>query len=185
MKKNVFIVIISVLFVIFAFNKCEQKPTIVTKTKVEYIDRIDTITKVEIQEVPKIVFVNKYKTVKGNDSIVYVKVKNDSTIQANQYNTKLLSNNATADLKITTTGALLDVSGVIRYKEKETTTNTTITRSKSGLFLYGETSINPTLERIEIGLDYQIKNKIIIGVSASYNDIAKQSYINAKIGFRL
>ena len=185
MKKNVFIVVISLLFLTFAFIKCNEEPKIVTKTTVKYIDRVDTITKVDIQEVPKIVFVNKYKTVKGKDSVVYVKLPNDSTIKANQYQTTLKSNNAEADLSITTTGQLLDVSGIIRYKEKETTTNTTITRAKSGLFLYSGTSINPMLERVEVGVDWVIKNKIIIGVSASYNDIAKQSYINGKIGFRL
>lgn len=169
----------------FVVKQCEKKPKVVTKTKIKYVKVIDTITKIEIQEVPKTVYVEKVKTVKGKDSIIYVDKPNDSTITANQYDTKLESNNATADLKITTTGQLLDVKGVINYTQENTTTTITKTVPQSGLFLYGKTSINPLVENIEVGLDYQFKNTFIVGASTSYNDLSKSVNFNVKVGFRI
>ena len=185
MKVNIIYPILAILIIIFVVKKCEQDPKVITKTKIEYVKVTDTILRTVIDSVPKIVYVKKTKTVKGKDSIVYVKEPNDSTIQANQYNTQLQSNNATADLKITTTGELLDVQGVINYTQTNTTTETIKTKPKSGLFLYGETSINPMFERAALGIDYQIKNTIIVGASTSYNNVSKHVNFNVKVGLRL
>lgn len=171
--------ILFIILTIILVKKCEDEPTVITET--EYITVTDTITKVEIKEIPKTVFVEKVKTIKGKDSIIYVNKPTDTTIQANEYKTKLESNNATANLKIVTTGELIDVKGTIDY----TQTNTTITKikDKSGLFLYGGTSVLPALQNYEIGLDYQIRNKVLIGASISH--VQNQTYINAKIGIKI
>ena len=182
-----YIITVAVLVLSFILiNKCvEQEPEIVVKEKVVYKTVTDTITKVEIKEVPKVKYVTKVQTVKGKDSIVYVSKETNNAIEVNEYNTELKSNNATANLKILTTGELIDVKGSITYKQKETTIETIKKRNKSGLFIYGETSIQPALQRYELGLDYQFKNTIILGVSTSYNDTAKQTYFNAKIGIKI
>jgi hypothetical protein len=186
MKKSNFIIVVLILiFGFFLLKKCEKEPKVITKTEIEYVKVTDTITKVEIKEVPKTVYINKIKTIKGKDSIVYVPTPNDNTITANQYDTKIESNNATADLKITTTGELLDVSGVINYTQENKTTTITKTKPQSGLFLYTETSVNPMFERAELGLDCQISNKVIIGTSVSYNNIVKKPYFNVKLGFKI
>lgn len=178
--------IAAILIVLFAlFQQCEQEQKIVTKTKVIYKTKTDTIKETIIKEVPKKVIVEKIKTVKGKDSIIYVDWKTDTSIEANQYDTKLKANNALAKLKITTTGQLLDVSGTISWTEKETQTTTTIIKPKSGMFLYGQTSVSPLLEVSSVGLDYQFKNTVIIGTSFSLDHMTKQNYLNLKVGFRI
>lgn len=173
-----------VILVIFIMNQCEEEPKIVTKTKIEYIERTDTIFKTIIP-VPKVKYVLRTKTIKGKDSIIYVDRKTNEAVEVNQYNTELKSNNATADLKITVIGELLDVTGTISYKEKVTTINTTKTVHASGLFIYGQGSIKSQHQNIQLGLDYVIKNKWIIGTSVDYNNFTKSVNFNLKIGFRI
>lgn len=175
-------IVIGIILLMILLRSCNQEPEIITE--IEYIERTDTITKVEIQEVPIKVYVQKIKTVKGKDSIIYVKEKDTANlpiIEANQFTTFLNSNNATADLKITTTGQLLDVQGVINYKEKVTTI--TEFKNNSGLFLYGQT--NTKFDTYGIGVDYVIKNKIIIGVSGNYNTQFESASVNFKVGIRV
>lgn len=184
-KMYIILTIVLVTSFIFLMKQCQPEPVIVTKTKTEYIKVTDTITETIIDTVPKLVYVEKIKTEKGKDSIVYVKETSYTSITANQYNTKLESNNATANLQITTTGELLDVQGTINYTQTNTTIENTKTVAKSGAFAYFETSVNPIFERAEIGLDYQIKNTIILGTSASYNNAVKTGYFNFKVGVRV
>lgn len=184
MKVNIVYPVLAILIIFLIVKKCEQEPKTITKTKIEYVKVTDTFTKTVISQ-PKLVYVEKIKTEKGKDSIIYVKEPSDTSIKANQYTTKLTSNNATADLKITTTGELLGVQGTIDYTQTNTTIETIKTVAKSGLFLYAETSTNPVFERAELGLDYQIKNTIILGTSASYNNLSKKLNFNVKVGFRV
>ena len=173
---------IGVVLVMLLLRGCNEDPQIITE--IEYVDRVETITKVEIQEVPKKVYVYKTQTLKGKDSVIYVKEKDTNNlpiIEANQFTTLLKSNNATADLKITTTGTLLDVKGVINYKEKITTI--TEFKNNSGLFLYGQT--NTKFDTYGIGLDYVIKNKVIIGVNGNYNTQFDNASLNFKVGYRI
>ena len=174
--------VILLILAALLFKECQKPDKIVTTTK--YVKVTDTITRVEIQKEPVIRYVQRTKTVKGNDSIIYVSKADSTSIQANEYKTTLTSNNATARLKILTSGELLDVSGVIDYKQKETTINTV--KNASGLFLYGEGSVgNKELQQFGIGLDYQIKNKYLIGIGVSYNNAVKEPYLNFKLGLNL
>ena len=178
MKVNIIYPIIAILLIIFIMKNCEQEPKVVTKTKVEYVKVTDTFTKTIINEVPKTVYVEKIK-----DSIVYVDKPSNTSIKANQYTTKLESNNAIANLKITTTGELLDVAGAIEYTRPITNIETIKKVPQSGLFLYAETSINPIFERAALGLDYQIKNTALIGTSIDYSNLTKSVNFNVKVGF--
>lgn len=181
MKVNIIYPAIAIFLLVFILKKCEQEPKIVTKTNIETVVIKDTVRKVKIDTVPVLVYVEKVK----KDSIVYVDRPTDTSIKANRYTTKLESNNATANLQITTTGELLDVQGTIEHTQTNTVTETVKTVAKSGLFLYGETSLSPVLQRAEIGLDYQIKNTVIIGASTSYNNLSKSLNFNVKLGFRV
>lgn len=183
--KNYWLLIAILLFSLVIVRSCEQEPKVVTNTKIVYKTKTDTVTKVIIDEKIKKVYVDRIEKIKGKDSIVYRDAPSDTTVEANQYAANLVTNNATAQLTITTTGQLLDVSGTIKYNEKETTNSIIITKPKSGLFLYGETSATPLFSRAEIGLDYQIKNTLIVGSSFSFDNISKQNYINLKLGFRI
>ena len=175
------ILTIALLFIV----KCKEEPEVITNTVTKIVTKTDTITNVKIKEIPTVKYITKTKTIKGKDGIIYVDKETNETIKANEYKVEVDSNEAKAKLEILTTGQLLDVKGVITYPEKETITEVIRRVNKSGFYLYTETSVKPTLERIELGVDWVIKNKVIIGASASYNDIAKQSYINAKIGIKL
>lgn len=170
------------IIIVFILKQCEEKPDIRTITKIEYIDRTDTITKTIISK-PKVKYIIKTTTIKGKDSIIYVDRETNETIKANQFSTILKSNNATANLLILTTGELLDVSGTISYKEKVTTVKTTKTVHASGMFIYGQGS--PKSQNIQIGLDYVIKNKWIIGTSVDYNNFTNSMNFNFKIGFKI
>ena len=172
------------ILVIFIMNQCQDEPETKTVTKIEYIERTDTITETIIKK-PEVKYVLRTTTIKGKDSIIYVDRKTNEAIKVNQFSTILKSNNATADLKITVIGELLDVTGTISYKEKQTTIKTTKTVHASGLFSYGQGSIKSKYQNIQIGLDYVIKNKWIIGTSVDYDNFTKSVNFNVKIGIRI
>lgn len=179
MNKNILIIIASILLTIFVIKQCEDDPKIVTKTETKYIKVVDTVKQTIISD-PKTVYIDRIIKEKGKDSIVYVDKITRKTIKANQYETKIKSNNATADLKITTTGQLLDVNGVIIYKEKETTTTITKIKPKSGLFIYVDVPINKFRSNFEIGGIYQLRNKLLIKGGIQYNEFTQG--IDYKIG---
>lgn len=165
---------VAVVFIVL-IKQCEGETNTVTETVVKW--KTDSVYVDKIQKVKEPVYIEKTKTIKGKDSIIYVDRKTDSTITANEYKTTLNSNEAKADLSIISTGEVLDVKGTITYPEKETTI--TNTRDASGLFLYGATPINKTLTP-EIGLLYQFKNNVFISGSAQYNNLTNG--IDAKVG---
>lgn len=164
---------------LFALLKqCNSKPEVKTET-IEVVKwKTDTVTETIIQEVPKTVYIEKLKTVKGKDSIIYKDKPTEKTITANQYDTEIKSDSATARLKITTTGELLDVQGVIEYPRIERTTTITKTKDASGFFIYASMPVNGNVSP-ELGGMIQIKNKIILGAGAQLNNFTKQ--IDAKI----
>lgn len=156
-------------------SKTEERVKVVVKTKI----KTDTITKTFIKEVPKEVIVNKYIDKEGEKVIVYVDTPNDTSIVAKQYDTQLKANNATADIKITTTGQLLDVTGVITYPKETTTLERTIYKNKSAFFIYGKMPISSQLQTPELGVMYNFRNKLIIGTGAQLNNLTNE--INATV----
>jgi len=40
-------------------------------------------------------------------------------------------------------------------------------------------------KRFEVGIDYQLRNKILIGVSADYSNITKTVNANIKLGIKI
>lgn len=182
--KNWFWYILGIVLILVLIKQCEQEPKTITKTKIEYVKVTDTITKTIISK-PKTVYVERYKTIKGNDTIIYKDKPTDSTIKANEYKTKLLSNNATANLEIVTTGELLDVKGTIDYTQTNTTTTITKIKPKSGLFIYADVPINTNLSNIEAGLLYQHKNTILFKAGIQNNNLTSSADIIVGIGVRI
>jgi hypothetical protein len=162
----------------------DVKTVVKTETVVETV--VDTITKVVIKKVPgPKVYIEKVKTIKGKDSIIYKDKPSDVTIPANKYKTELESDGAIAKLNILTTGELLDLQGTIIYPKQTITNNITKKIPTSGAFLFIETNINSMPDRYALGIDYQIRNKILIGSSLSYNTITDNVNLNFKIGFKI
>ena len=185
MNNRLLYVVIGLIIAFALCKQCEGEPKVVTNTVTKIVTKHDTINEVIIKEVPKTVYVEKVKTVKGKDSLIYVDKPNDSTITANQYTTTLKSNKASADLKITTTGELLDVQGVITYPKKETTTKITKTRDASGLYLYGSAPITAQALTPELGLQFNIKNKMFVSSGVQYNNITNNLDIKVGIGLKI
>lgn len=182
-KKNWLLILIGVVCLIALNKQCEKQKTITkTVTKIEYIS--DTIRTVEIKEVPKIVYVERTKTIKGKDSIIYKDKPNDITIQANQYQTTLKSNDATAEVQITTTGQLLDVKGIITYPKVKETLTVTKTKQSSGLFIYGDLPITNNFNP-EVGAIYQFKNTALIKTGIQYNSITNNIDFKIGIGIKI
>lgn len=181
--KNWIWYIVGIIIIIVLVKQCEGEPRTIVKTKTEYIKVTDTVTNTIIQEVPKEVFVERVITQKGKDSIVYRDAPTDSTITANQYDTKLESNNATADLKITTTGELLDVQGTIDYTKEIKTIETTKIRDASGLYIYGNMPVNSV--QPEVGVLYQFKNKMFVSAGAQYNEFTKSADLKIGLGIKI
>ena len=177
-----------VLFIVLTalLNQCQgvsnDNPVIVETDTIIKI-KTDTVINTIINEVPKTVYVEKVKTIKGKDSIIYKDSPSETTITANQYETKIESNNAFADLNITTTGELLDVSGVITYPEKETTTTITNTVNSSGFYIYGSSSLQDFTP--ELGVLYNFKSKAIIGLGGHIDQITKDLNVVGTIAIKL
>ena len=184
-NKTIISFVVGVVAMFLLMKSCESEPKVITETitKTEIVK--EPIEVVKIKEVPKTVFIEKVKTIKGKDSIIYKDKPSDSTITANKYQTEIKSSKATAILDITTTGELLDVQGIITYPEKETIKTTTITKDASGFFIYAQMPISSQLTTPELGVMLQIKNKIIIGVGGQYNNLNKNLSAVATIAVKL
>lgn len=180
--KQIIILILAIAFAIFFTRKC-QGEKIVTVTETEYILKTDTINTVEIKKVPYPKYITKIKTIDGKDSIVYVDKKTRQAIKVNEFEAVVKTDSSRADLIITSTGEVLQVKGTITYNQKNTVTTITKTRPMSGLFLYGQTSLD--FQDVGIGLDYQFKNKIILGASVNYNQIIDSPTVLLKVGIRI
>ena len=163
---------IVVVLILLTVKQCEKEPKTRTIVKKEIIYKTDTITSVAISE-PKKVYIYRKDTIKVNDTVYKM-----TPIVANEYDTTLKSDSATANLQIRTTGQLLSVKGNITYPKEIKAVETIKTRSKSGLFIYGKTNIN-NFTNIEVGGLYQFKNTIGVIVGAEYETT---NNINIKAG---
>lgn len=182
LKENIAVILlIIVLIVVVKLLESEPKTKVTTKTV--YVDKIDTIIKVVYKDKPKDVFVEVGGGSDGTN--VYRDKATPLTVEAKQYSTTLFSNNAKADLNITTTGELLDITGTIQWQEAVTTITKETTKPKSGLFIYAEHQITQPFSNSSIGLDYQIRNSIIVGVSLNYDSAQKVVSPSVKLGLPL
>jgi len=173
------LLIFGIIFFFAVLKQCEGEPKVITKVKTKVTTVHDTITEVKIDTNYVRVYVEKTK-----DSIVYVSQPTDSTITANQFTTNLKSNNANAKLQITTTGELLDVSGIITYPEKETTVETIITRDASGFYIYGNLPINNMVSP-ELGVLLQVRNKMFVSGGVQYNNFTQKMDFKIGLGIKL
>jgi len=175
--------LIGIIVLILLVKQCEGDTKTITKTVIKYVPVTEIIKETVIDTVFKKVYIERLKTVKGKDSIIYKDKPSNSTISANQYNTTLLSNNASAELKITTTGELIDVIGTINYKQKETNTEILKIRDASGLFIYGGSNIQKF--QPEIGVLFQFKNKVFINLGVELDNMKREANLKAGFGVRL
>ena len=191
MKVNIWYVVLIFVVLFAVLKQCEGEPRVITKTEVNISEIIDSVKQATLKDV-KTVYIDTSKSsikyVKGKtiykDSIIYQDKPSETTITANQFETELKANKALAKLKITTTGQLLDVSGVITYPEKENITTITKIKDKSGLYIFGAMPIN-NFASPELGVLFQIRNKMFVSTSAQFNNITKQPDFKIGVGVKI
>ena len=185
MKNRLLYIAIGLVVMFLIMRSCEGETKVITETKTVIKWKEKKVIETIIDSVPKLVYVEKVKTIKGKDSIIYKDKPSETTITANKYETEIKTDSATAKLQITTTGELLDVQGVITYPEKETTTTITKIKDKSGLYLYGSSPINSQLLSPEIGLQFNIRNKMFISSGVQYNNITNNVDVKIGVGIKI
>lgn len=184
-NKNIIGIVIGIITLLGLVKACENEPKIKVKTETKLITLYDTITRVKIDTIYTPVIIEKIKNIKGETKIVYIDTPSNTSIEAKQYDTSLKSNNAQADLQITTTGELLDVQGVIKYPKEIITKTITKTKDKSGLFIYGQVPVNQNNINIEAGAIYQFKNSIMVLGGVQYNQFTNSGDIKIGIGIKI
>lgn len=174
-------ILIGILTLLLIFECSGDKPEVKTKTVTKEIVKTvtDTVKEVVIQK-PEKVYIKITDTI-YEEKVVYVQ----DSIKVNKYPLKLISNKAEFNGFAYTDGKLYDFEGVITYPEKiiETTTEKIIKRDKSGLFGFMQSDLN--LQNYGIGLDYQIRNKLILGASITHNTQFNNTNINFKLGIKI
>lgn len=176
--KNLLILILLIAVAIFFIRDCnsDRSKEIIEKVDITTISVKEPIKTLEIGSVRKVHY--QVLEIEGKERVVYRDTATGETREANQYDTKLNFNKATADLKITTTGDLIDVTGTIDYPFTTKTITREVFKEKSGLFAYGQGGT-----AFGVGLDYQFKNKVIVGGSAVVID--NKTYFLGKFGIKV
>lgn len=163
-------IVITLLFI----DSCEEsKDKVVTKIKT--IKVTDTLkVKGGITTKYKEVYVRKTDT-----SIVYLDKPDSTSICANYYEQPIIGKRSKGSAFITTTGELLDFSAIIECTDtiKETTITKYIEKSK----LYLSPSYN-TNNQINLGLDWSIKNKILLKGGVGYDINNTTPYLSLGVG---
>jgi hypothetical protein len=175
-KKNIISAVIGFVICAALLQFCEgpkKEDRVVTKTKVVKV--IDTLK-------IKGGIVTKYKQVfvrKTDTSIVYLDKPDTTSICANYYEQPIIGKRSSGIARITTTGELVDFSATIECQDSITETTITKYRDKSQLFLSGEYNTSRT---IQLGVDYNIKNTILLKAGAGYNFESKVPHISLGVG---
>ena len=126
--------------------------------------------------------VTKYKDVyikKTDTSLIYLDKPDTTTINARVYNQPIISKRSKGFAKITTTGELLDFSAVIESNDSIIEKTITKYRDNSKLFLSGEFSTN---KDIKVGVDWNVRNRILLKAGVGTNLNTNTPYISVGIG---
>lgn len=177
LKNELLYFISGVLVCLLFFKSCNKTETpkvkVVTKTKVVKVT--DTLR-------PKNKIVTKYKDVyirKTDTTVVYVTEKDSSVIQSRLYEQPIIGKRSSGLAKITTTGDLLDFSAIIECQDSIKETTITKYKNKSQLFLSPSYNTN---NQINFGLDWNIKNKVLLKGGVGYELNTNTPYISFGVG---
>jgi len=184
-KIDIVWIIIGFIIMFTLIKQCESEPKIVTKVETKVIKVHDTITEVKIDTFYTRTYIEKIKTLKGKDSIIYKDKPSKTTITAKTYKTEIKTDEALAKLDVVTTGELLDVKGVSTYPKETKTITITKTKAQSGLFIYASAPISSKSLSPEVGALFQIKNKLMFGAGVQYDNIGNNINATFTIGVKV
>lgn len=174
-NKNILFFLIGFITCALLFRSCDGSIKTITKYKTKIVKVTDTIY-------PSEKIVTKYKNVyidKKDTTFVYVDKPTTSSLAAKLYKQPIKSSRGNGFANITTTGDLIDFSATIEYSD--TIKETTITKFKnnSQLFL----SLNAdTKKNIDLGLDWNLRNKLILKGAIGLESNVTEPYIRVGIG---
>lgn len=179
------IILLIVGFLIGSLLTCNKdKPTTTTTTEIKYVVKNHTDT---IRTTPKVVYkyVNKVIPIKQIDTVI--KNFNPKDYQWIYTKTDTTKNKKTI-IKITATGwgniskldYIINTKDSLVYITKRT--ETTIIKNTNNLYLSGGYNTN---KNISAGLDWTIKNKVIIGGVIEYDKLTNKPIAGIKLGLKL
>lgn len=186
-NKNIITAIASFLIGVLIASSCERD-VVKIKEKVVYknIKVTDTVKIHDTIVRPTKVYVDRYKYIKTPVVSENEDVK-EEIIRANKYSQELIGKKGTAKIDVITTGELLDLSGIIYCKEKIIEKTITKYTDKSNLFISGgiDMRANGELKNIRAGIDYNVKNKVLLKGGLGYDITDNQPFVGVGVGFGL
>ena len=183
-KKQITIAIASFLIGVLIASSCDRDVVEVReKIVVKNIKVIDTVRIHDTIRKPIKVYVDKWRYVQRLPN----SVKKEEIVEANKYSQKLVGNKGVAQIEVITTGELLDLSGIIECNERVVEKTITKYKNKSKLFLSGgiDMRLDGGIRNIKVGLDYNIKNKVILKGGLGYDITDNQPLVGVGLGFGL
>ena len=186
-KRTLITALASLIIGVLIASSCEGRGDVVgnkVKTKVKVVERIDTlVVKEKVLSKPKIVYVD----VNNTDTIYIKKPDSIPVIKARKYNQKVIGERSEADIEITTTGELIDLKAFVKVKDSIITKEVVEYKVKSNVFMSGGISVNPnqSVRDFNVGIDYNVKSKVLIGIEGGYDLNVNQPFIGFRVGLSL
>lgn len=173
---RVTIFILGALFAVIFLHFCEGKKKedrVVTNTKVVKVtDTLKLDGKV----------VTKYKNVyirKTDTSLVYLDKPDTTSIEARVYTQPIRGNRSSGIATITTTGELIDFCATIECQDSIKETTITKYRDRSRAFVSASYNTN---NQLNLGVDWNLKNKILLKGGVGCEIQTLKPYISLGIG---
>jgi hypothetical protein len=175
-KKNIISAVIGFVLCATLLQFCEEpkkEDKVVTKTKVVKVtDTLKLNGKV----------VTKYKNVyirKTDTSLVYLDKPDTTSIEARVYTQTIKGSRSSGVATITTTGELLDFCATIECYDSIKETTITKYKDRSKAFISASYNTN---NQLNLGVDWNLRNKILLKGGIGYETQTLKPYISLGIG---
>jgi hypothetical protein len=175
-RRNIISLVVGFVLCALLLQFCEGKNTPdKVKTVIKTIKVTDTLmVKGGVTTKYKNVFIRKTDT-----SVVYLEKADSTSVQARTYKQDISGKRSSGVATITTTGDLLDFCATIECQDSIIEKTTTKYRDNSRLFLSPSYNTN---NQLNIGVDWNIKNKFLLKGGIGYDIQNTTPYISLGIG---
>lgn len=179
MYRNGISLVIGFILCAILLHFCEGRDVIEkTSVKTKVVKVTDTLKiKGDLQTKYKKVYIRKTDT-----SIVYVDRPDSTTVEARKYSQNIEGKRMKGVVHVTTTGELLDLCAEIETQDSIIEKTTIKYKDRSRLFLSGQYNTNASAQ---IGLDWNLKNKVLLKGGVGYQINTNTPYISLGVGIPL
>tara|TARA_R100000951_G_scaffold74557_1_gene62829 strand:- start:82 stop:642 length:561 start_codon:yes stop_codon:yes gene_type:complete len=184
-NKNIVIAIASFVIGVLLASSCERDVVEVReKIVIKNVKVTDTVRMHDTIVKPVKVYVDRWRN-KPNPNPT--PNNEEEIVEANKYSQELIGEKGIAKIDVITTGELLDLSGTIECNEKIVEKTITKYTAKSKVFVSGgiDMRLNGGVKNIRAGIDYNIKNKVLLKGGLGYDITDNQPFAGVGIGFGL